>query len=45
VVSVTREADPTDVDQGVEIDVCGDLREFFGELVECVQKSEHYDAT
>jgi hypothetical protein len=34
-----------DDDDGVEIDVCVDLRAFFGELVECVQKSEHYDAT
>jgi hypothetical protein len=42
---MSREADPPDRDDGVEIDVCGDLREFFGEVVECVQKSEHYDAT
>jgi hypothetical protein len=44
-LNVAREADPADSDDDVEIDVCRDLREFFGEVVECVQKSEHYDAT
>jgi hypothetical protein len=42
---MSRDADPADRDDAVEIDVCGDLREFFGEVVECVQRSEHYDAT
>jgi hypothetical protein len=34
-----------DRDDGSEIDVCGDLRGFFGEIVESVQRTEHYEAT